>query len=276
MPYRHISNCLNSSTFERAGFLPARIPRSRHDQRRRGKGREGWAGEKCNPSGLGHRYAGNLSYARGIEISASASNRGEDMQSRVCVHCSPFLPLPSRQSLPPFLHSSRETSGLAQFAVLVHASLEDTHRTSYVYTRVYTPRTSQISTLREHTNKPANHACICSIRPCLCVISPLVLPLARHIVLLSFLYSSCPCPYSHPFSSQCPTILLHSDPRDLELSHARTRVFESGKKCTEVYEILWAQTQDILLIWDTLSLERKALLLRSASIKPITQRAIIV
>jgi len=163
------------------------------------------------------------------------------MQSRVCVHCSPFLPLPSRQSLPPFPHSSRETAGLAQFAVLVHASLEDTHRTSYVYTRVYTPRTSQISTLREHTNKPANHACICSIRPCLCVISPLVLPLAHHIVLLSFLYSSSLCPslYSHPLALSVRRscfIPIQEISNCLMRGRGSLNLVKSARKCMKFYE----------------------------------------
>lgn len=78
------------------------------------------------------------------------------MQSHVCALFSTFLS-PSlshlflRHRAPLFLPS---TSGLAQFAVPMHASLEDTRCSSYAHTRVYTPCTSQISTLREHTNKP--------------------------------------------------------------------------------------------------------------------------
>jgi len=190
------------------------------------------------------------------------------------------LPLPSSSSaIPP---ASPQTYGLVQFAVPVQASLEDTHRTSYVYTRVYTPRTSQISTLREHTNKPANHACICSM----CDLSPCSSPRSPHCSSLFPAFAPSP-PLSlslslsvfSPSGSQCPMILVHSNPRDLELSHARTRVFDSGKKCTEVYEILWQAAQTHPRYSFDLGcfvLKRKALFLRGASIKPITQWVIIV
>lgn len=102
-----------------------------------------------------------ISRMREISDSANASNCGKEGMHAVARLHSLFSLPPSlwlRNSL--FLPS---TYGFAQFAVLT--SLEDTRRSSYAYTRVYTPCTSQISTLREHTNKPPSHVCVYSIRP---------------------------------------------------------------------------------------------------------------
>lgn len=122
--------------------------------------------EKNNFFGHG-RYAGYL-FIRDIWLRA--------------LNCEPFCTFFS-SSLSPFFILSRESlflsiSSLAWFAM--HALLEDTRRSSYAHARVYTPCTSQISTLREHTNKPH----VYPVRPtCLHGVS-FVLP------LLLFLWSS--------------------------------------------------------------------------------------
>lgn len=80
----------------------------------------------------------------------------------------PFVSPAQPSSSLPLAVSPLSTSSLSEFAVPVHASLEDTRR-SYAHTRIHTSCTSQISTLREHTNKPPSHVCTYSIRAALCM-----------------------------------------------------------------------------------------------------------
>lgn len=106
-------------------------------------------------------------------------------------HCSsvvshPPLPQPTFLSfhpisllLSPHLPHPLTTSGLIVCSTCALASLEDTRR-SYAHTRAHTPCTSQISTLREHTNKPPSHVCTYSIQPALYVPTSTPSPSSSH------------------------------------------------------------------------------------------------
>lgn len=108
-------------------------------RKKESEGRKEKKRRKRNLSGLGHRYAGNLSYAR------YRTRRTHLTMARVCsrtfaAHCSPRCSPPFRPAKLPPVYPPLSTSGLAQFAVPVHASLEDTRRSSYAHIRAYTRR----------------------------------------------------------------------------------------------------------------------------------------
>lgn len=133
------------------------------------------------------------------------------MQSHVCAHCSPLFLFPFLLHL--FLHhrtplTLSSTSGPVQFAVPVHASLEDTRCSSYAHTRVYTPCSSQISTLREHTNKPRVY-----------LVRPAYTPVSRRSPLSAY-----PIPLSNAFVLSNLTDSYHS------LTLTRGVVLNPGKR----------------------------------------------
>lgn len=127
------------------------------------------------------------------------------------------LSLTSQFPFPPFDLWSRAVCG-------TRTRFARGRRSSYAYTRVYTPCTSQISTLREHTNKPSSHVCVYSIRPA--YVYPLLVLL---LVLLSIpLFLS----RSDDLRSISLDLRFSQFNESLELllnSHMRAKIFDSGK-----------------------------------------------
>jgi len=177
------------------------------------------------------------------------------MQSRVCVHCSLFLShLPPRQFLPP-----RRRPTVSCSLRYPYKLRSRTHIVLRMYTRAYTRRVLR---------KLAPYASIQISQPttrvsALCVISLLVLPLARHIVLLSSLHSPLPPPsfslslslYSHPLAlSVRRSWFIPIQEISNCLMHGRGSLIlvKSVRKCMKFYDRLRRPIPDILLIWDAL------------------------